>query len=268
MLMQRSRYSRQSRAKAFAFGTMLMATSVAMGAPEGSAADWQYGLKIYGWFPSVSGDLKYGPRGSSSDIEADANKIIDALQFTFMGSFEVRKGAWSGFTDVIYLSLGGDKSKSVTGPRGSTRTLFDADMDLEGWIWTLGGSYTVWRDQKSHLDLLAGARLLSLATDVKLTGGGPLQRDRNLSESINLWDGIVGAKGRIALNDRWFLPYYADVGTGDTELTWQAEAGVGYAFDWGEVDLMYRYLAYDQGGDKLLQSIGFGGVKLGVGFRF
>jgi hypothetical protein len=151
---------------------------------------------------------------------------------------------------------------------GSTRTLFDADMDITGWVWTLGGSYSVWRNDKSHLDLLAGARLLSLDTEVKLTGGGPLQRDRNLSESVDLWDGILGAKGRLALNDDWFLPYYVDVGTGDTDLTWQAMTGVGYEFDWGEVSLTYRYLEYDQGSEGLLQDLGFGGVKLGVGFRF
>jgi hypothetical protein len=141
-------------------------------------------------------------------------------------------------------------------------------MDITGWVWTLGGSYSVWRNDKSHLDLLAGARLLSLDTEVKLTGGGPLQRDRNLSESVDLWDGILGAKGRLALNDDWFLPYYVDVGTGDTDLTWQAMTGVGYEFDWGEVSLTYRYLEYDQGSEGLLQDLGFGGVKLGVGFRF
>jgi len=225
---------------------------------------------IYGWLPSVSGDLKYGPHGSGAggDIDVDADKILDALQMTFMGSFEARKGPWSGFTDVIYLKLAGDKSKSVTVPDGPVHTLFDADLDLKGWVWTLGGSYTVWRNQASHLDLLAGARLLSLDTDLTLTGGGPLQHDRKLSESLDLWDGILGAKGRLALNDRWFLPYYADVGTGDTELTWQAAAGVGYAFNWGEVDLMYRYLSYDQGGDKFLQDIAFGGGMLGVAFQF
>lgn len=132
----------------------------------------------------------------------------------------------------------------------------------------MGGSYSIWQQGKSHLDLLAGARLLALDTKLKLTGAGPLQRGRKLSDSVDLWDGILGAKGRFALNDQWFLPYYADVGTGDTELTWQAAAGVGYAFDWGEVSLMYRYLAYNQGGDKLLQDIAFGGAKLGVAFRF
>ena len=63
-----------------------------------------------------------------------------------------------------------------------------------------------------------------------------------------------------------FLPLYAGVGTGDTDLTWQVFGGVGYAFDWGEASLTYRYLAYDQGSDKPLKNIGFGGPKLGVAF--
>jgi hypothetical protein len=254
--------------KAIAASAMLMATSTAMGASESSATDWQYGLSIYAWLPSVSGDLNYSTPGSGSGIEVDPDQILDDLQMVFMGSFEARKGSWSGFTDVIYLDLGGDKSKSVSVPNGTTLTLFDASMDFTAWVWTLGGSYTTWRNQKSHLDLLAGARLLSLDTELRLTGGGPLQNDRTLSESDNLWDGIIGAKGSFALNERWFLPYYVDVGTGDTELTWQAEAGIGYAYHWGQVTLKYRYLAYDQGSDELLQDIAFGGAQLGVGFRF
>ncbi len=254
--------------KVVAASAMLIATSTAMGASESSAADWQYGLSIYGWLPSVSGNLNYTLPDSGSSIEVDADKIIDELNMVFMGAFEARKGKWSGFTDVIYLDLGGDKSKSVTVPDGTTYTLFDADMDLKAWVWTLGGSYTAWRNQKSHLDLLAGARLLALDTEVKLTGGGPLQLDRELSESENLWDGIIGAKGSLALNERWFLPYYVDVGTGNTDLTWQAEVGIGYAFHWGQVTMKYRYLEYDQGSDELLQDISFGGGMLGVGFRF
>jgi hypothetical protein len=248
--------------------TLTLGASAAMGASDGPPKDWQFGVSLYGWFPSVSGDLKFSPPGGSDDITADASDILDALQFTFMGSFEARKGPWSGFTDLIYLDLSGDGAKSVTSGSGASRTLFDGDLNLKGWIWTLGGSYSVWRERGSQLDLLAGARLLSLDIDLDMTGGGPLQRDRGLSQSVDLWDGIIGAKGRVALNERWFLPYYFDVGTGDSDITWQATAGVGYAFDWGEVNLMYRHLAYDQSDNKPLQDIAFSGFKLGVGFRF
>jgi hypothetical protein len=33
----------------------------------------------------------------------------------------------------------------------------------------------------------------------------------------------------------WFAPFYLDVGTGATKLTWQGFAGVGYAYRWGDV---------------------------------
>lgn len=255
-----------------AVGAMLTTALLGAGAPANASDSppegWQYGVMIYGWLPSVSGDLNYGPSGSGSGIDVDAGDILDALQMTFMGSFEVRKGLWSGFTDVIYLELGGDKSRSVTVPDGADRNLFNADLEFKGWVWTLGGAYTAWQKDGSHLDLLAGARLLALDTDLKLTGGGPPQPDRKLSDSENLWDGILGAKGRLSLTRTWFVPYYADVGTGDSDLTWQVAGGVGYAFHWGEVSLMYRYLKYDQGSDELLQEIAFGGPQLGVAFRF
>jgi hypothetical protein len=92
-----------------AAGAMLMATSVATGAPERPANDWHFAAVIYGWLPSIDGDLRYAPRGSDGTFSVDANRILDNLQFTFMGSFEARKGPWSGFTDVIYLNLSGDK---------------------------------------------------------------------------------------------------------------------------------------------------------------
>jgi hypothetical protein len=38
---------------------------------------------------------------------------------------------------------------------------------------------------------------------------------------------VVGVKGQVRLDDRWYLPFYADVGTGDSDLTWQLEGNRG-----------------------------------------
>jgi hypothetical protein len=89
-----------------------------------------------------------------------------------------------------------------------------------------------------------------------------------LSKSTNLLDGIIGVKGQVQLGGDWFAPYYLDIGTGDTEFTWQALAGVGYRWDWGDLILAYRHLSYDMGSDKLLQNTDFSGPALGVVFRF
>ena len=251
-------------------GGALLMTAVAASAAAGGPSDWQFGAMLYGWLPSVSGDLNQPlPRDTGGgSVSVDVDKLLDALQFTLMASFEARKGDWSVFTDVIYLDLAGDESKSVVLPGDRFSPVLDADLELTGWVWTLAGGYTVWRSGRSYLDVLAGTRLLALDTELKLTGEGPFQRGRKASDSVNLWDGIVGVTGRVALNDRWFLPYYADVGVGGSDFTWQMAGGVGYAFDWGEVMLLYRHLQYDQGDDELLQDVAFSGGMLGINFRF
>jgi hypothetical protein len=251
-------------------GGALLMTAAAASAAAGGPSDWQFGAMLYGWLPSVSGDLDHPlPRDTGGgSVSVDVDKILDALQFTLMASFEARKGDWSVFTDVIYLDLAGDESKSAALPGNRFSPVLDADLELTGWVWTLAGGYTVWRSGRSYLDVLAGTRLLALDTALKLTGEGPFQRGRKASDSVNLWDGIVGVTGRVAFNDRWFVPYYADVGAGGSDATWQMAGGVGYGFDWGEVMLLYRHLQYDQGDDELLQDVAFSGGMLGVNFRF
>ena len=251
-------------------GGALLLTAAAASAAAGGPSDWQFGAMLYGWLPSVSGDLNHPlPRDTGGgSVSVDADKILDALQFTLMASFEARKGDWSVFTDVIYLDLAGDESKSVALPGDRFSPVLDADLELTGWVWTLAGGYTVWRSGRSYLDVLAGTRLLALDTELKLTGEGPFQRGRKESDSVNLWDGILGVTGRVALNDRWFIPYYGDIGTGSSDVTWQVAGGVGYGFDWGDVMLLYRHLEYDQGDDELLKDVAFSGGMLGVNFRF
>ena len=72
------------------------------------------------------------------------------------------------------------------------------------------------------LDVLAGARMLDIEQTLDLSGNGPLGLSVNSKLSKTLWDGIVGVKGQVALGDerKWFIPYYLDVGTGQTDLTW------------------------------------------------
>ena len=71
---------------------------------------------------------------------------------------------------------------------------------------------------------------------------------RELRDLFRRLDAIVGLRGRRNIGgEQWFVTYYADVGAGDSDLTWQANVGAGYAFGWGDVVLAYRYLDYDEG---------------------
>ena len=72
----------------------------------------------------------------------------------------------------------------------------------------------------------------------------------------------LGAAGK------WFLHYYADVGGGDSKLTWQAAAGAGYAFRWGEVIAMWRHLDYELKPGKKANDFNFDGPMVGALFRW
>ena len=54
---------------------------------------------------------------------------------------------------------------------------------------------------------------------------------------MSVLDGIVGVKGRARLGSAspWSVPFYVDVGGGESDLTWQAMGGISYAFKWGEI---------------------------------
>jgi hypothetical protein len=97
---------------------------------------------------------------------------------------------------------------------------------------------------------------------------GPVPVGESVATSTTIWNGVVGTKGRLGLSEHWFVPFYLDLGTGDSDLTWQAMAGFGYGFRWGRVILGYRHLEFDQGGSGPVGKLSMSGAELGVVFRF
>jgi len=246
----------------------------------GQAADgWQFQAVIYGYFPDIGGKSNFPVRTGGGDINVDASTIINNLKFVFMGTFEARKDRWGVFTDLMYLDVGGSKSGSrdvtigrVQLPAGVTA---DVNLDLKGTIWTLAGTYRIASDPSATFDVLAGARLADLKQNLGWQFSadlGPLQPSRsgNSEIKVNIWDGIIGMKGRFAFGERreWFIPYYADVGTGDSDLTWQAFAGLGYSFRWGDVIAGWRYLDYNFKSSSKIEDVNFNGPLVGVAFRW
>jgi hypothetical protein len=104
--------------------------------------------------------------------------------------------------------------------------------------------------------------------DASLDALGP-NRSGSLSESGSVWDGIVGVTGNISLSKRWYIPYYLDVGTGESDFTWQAIGGIGFrAAKWMDLALVYRYLAWNFDPDMVIDDLDFSGPAFGAIFRF
>lgn len=244
------------------------------------AGTWQTSASLYLYLPSVSGKTSYPADSGGTPINISTDQILDNLEMTFMGSMGVHNGRWGVFTDVIYLNFGNSKNQTsdftignIGLPAGTTA---DLELDFEGWAWTLAGEYRLASDAGLTVDLIGGVRLLDVQQRLNwnITGSlGPLpptSRTGTTEVSQTLWDGIVGVKGRYTFGAQreWSLPFYADVGTGDSDLTWQAAAGVGYAFKWGDLTALWRYIDYEMKPGSMMQKVRFSGPMVGATFRW
>jgi len=262
---------------------LAVATALTALAPAASRAEtpdeWQFNATIYGWLPSINMDLSFPVDSGGGSANITGSDILDALNFTFMGAFGAQKGKWGLWTDVIYLDLSQSTRKTgyiAVGGQDLSAATGKAELTVTGWLWTTVGTYRMVDHENYQLDLVAGARMLDLSTDLKwsLTGdlGDPPLIDASGKSSLSetYWDGIVGVRGRAEFGDdqKWFVPYYLDIGAGDSNMTWQAIAGIGYSFGWGDVLGVWRYLDYDLPNKDPVQNADFNGPALGVTFHF
>jgi len=238
-----------------------------------SADQWQYNLAIYGWLPSIDGTLNYNvPPDSGGSVSVDASDILENLNFVFMGAFESRYNKISFAADLIYMDISNSSSTVIdVGPEQGEQLNVYGGLSLTAWVVTGIVGYDVVQNDRTRVALIGGVRYLTLDadTDIAIYGPGPENPPpHHLSGSKDLWDGIVGVRGAFLLNKNWYIPYYGDIGAGDSDLTWQLYAGIGYMFNWGDIVLGYRYLEYDEGNDKLLHDLKLYGPLLGVKFKF
>ena len=80
------------------------------------------------------------------------------------------------------------------------------------------GGYSVWSSPKGNLDLLGGVRYLGLdlTTNWNLMvsisgpggGGASFPASGTVSGNQDIWNGVVGLRGRVRLGEgNWSLPY-------------------------------------------------------------
>ena len=254
-------------------------------AADGDDGRWHFRVVPYLWLPALdaSADVTLSRLSAAEGTEvgpvsltakSSPDSYLSNLSMAFMGMGEARKGPWSIYTDLIYTSFGSEDSsvRGVTGPKGflSTEIGRKAKLDLSTTVWTLAGGWRAIERENFELDLMAGTRYLTMDSDLKLTlqgADGRFYRERKVSLDQDVWEGIVGLRGQILFpGSDWFVPFYADIGSGGSNWSWQALLGVGYRFDWGEVTLAYRALGYEF--DKNDTDMTLYGPGLGVGFRW
>jgi hypothetical protein len=243
-----------------------------------AGTQWQFALTPYLWLPSVSGTLRFTLPGGGVDASTGPYDYLQHLRFAIMLQGEARKGDWSLLADVIYLNFGrhGSSFNAFNNALGEGQTQRNVETSLSGGLVQVGGGRTVLKAPWGNVDAIVGLRYLGIkatldaSLSASLAGGPSVSPDIHASEVQNIFDGFAGVRGRVLLtgDGRWYIPYYLDVGTGSSRITWQAMGGVGYAARWGDLSVTYRYLAFYGSGDQLVQTLRFSGPSANVTFRF
>lgn len=242
--------------------------------------EWQFAAAIYGYFPDIGGTTTFPPHDQSKSVTADIGSILDSLKFAFMGSLEAKKGRWGALADVVYMDVGNTKQGEHNFQIGRVGIPADVSanlgLDLKGWVAALAGTYRMVDEQDFTADALFGARWLDMNLKLNWTLAGNLGQiavpDRSGTREVDdsFVDAIIGVKGRksFGADNRWFVPYYLDVGTGQTKFTWQTYVGLGYKFGWGDVLAAWRYIDYDMKSDSAIEELDFNGPAVAVVFRW
>jgi hypothetical protein len=234
--------------------------------------------EAYLWLASLTSSVAFPVRGDtvSADVDLSAGDVLQSLNFAAMGDFEVRYGPVALFNDLIYvdLSASGSRVRPLTGPLGRRQVPVDlgSKVRIKEFIWTAVAGYDAFRDERNYLQVFGGFRYVGVNSRLTWSFALPV-RDIGASGTAtthaDIIDVVGGVRGESALGaSRWKLVYYADVGGGDSERTWQAEGKIAYAWSWGDVAVGYRHLEYKPGGGSALQDLKMSGPILSAKYRF
>jgi hypothetical protein len=223
-----------------------------------------------------------------TDVSVGPGDVYSHLDIGAMFSADVRTGPFSLLTDLVYARFSATTSDvnikavdffGLPSIPISRALEHSTGTTLRVTIWTFAGGYTVLQWDWGNLDVFAGFRFLNVNSvtnfSLALTITGPRGNGATfggiggVSVSPDVWNGIVGIRGRIRLgNTKLFVPYYFDIGAGGSRPTWQISSGLGYQFKWGAVSALYRYLAFEQPGTSAVTHVSLGGPIVMATFAF
>jgi hypothetical protein len=217
---------------------------------------WEFEARVYLW-----GTEMMAMTATGQDADLSFGDILETLDFALMGGLEARNGRWSFLGDLQYLELSEDLNMAV-GP-GIPAT---ADADMDGLIFTGAVGYDAVQTESYRLTPFAGFRYLDVNATANLTVGGGSAR---VSTDRTNFDGILGVRGGTQLSDRWRLSFYADVGTGDSDLTWQLAGTLDYEINetW-TLSVGYRHLAWEFDDPVVLRDVSLSGPIIGTRIKF
>ena len=206
-------------------------------------------LTLYLWGTNLTGQATLGQKTiPEQPVEVDFDDLFDKLDAGFQAHYEGTGERWGLGLDFTYLKLSDTN---------------DANMSATVKV-NLSELFAIYKASDA-INVLAGARFTGIDMSLETPGQADAEGDRSLT------DFIIGGRAMLPLSDSWNVGLRADVGTGDSDLVWNAIVGL----DWHVSKLIalrggYRWLDYDLEKDdapiEAKLDLLMDGPFLGIGF--
>lgn len=236
--------------------------TVLLSAPvSAQGSGWSFAVSPYLWAPGIESSVE--SRWGTVGVDMSTADVLSDLDLAFMGVLEARNGRWGLIADLFYAELSQSRATPL-GPLFSRGRVETTAKALSGYA-----AYRVSDNERLAFDVLAGFRVTGLEVDLSLSAGALPGQRFGVSET---WvDPVIGGRARVALGGNWFATALADVGGsgGDSDLTWQVFASVGYQFDprWSVLG-GWRWFSIEHELEGLDVETDFSGPLLGLTIRF
>lgn len=251
--------------------TLALVAGTATAQNAAPAGNWQYEFTPYFWGAGMKGDVQGGSLPKIS-VDVGISDILDVLDFGLMGAFEARKGRWGLLFDAIYmdLTMSATASRTGPGPIGATATA-SANFGLKQTVLAAAVAYRA-VEGPSPVDVIGGLRYVKLEAAADIYGTFFAQAGTVARSDDQDWvDPYVGARIKYAVNDRWSLTGYGDIGGFGlgSDISWQLSAGASYNFSKSVSGIFgYRIFYVDYDKSEFLYDMKNEGFYAGVGIRF
>lgn len=245
----------------------LLAYGLEAQATEGETANkehsgWSFAISPYLWAAGIKGKSGTLPGLPPADVDESFSDIFDDLKFAGMLIATAEKGRFGIGSDLQYV-------KTSSGVDAAPPYFDGGKLDSGTFAFSVWGSYVAFDDVRSNLKLAAGARLWSVDTNLKLSGG--LLGGTKIDHDETWVDPILGVTARTDIAPKVFLQgwgFAGGFGVG-SDIMFDLFGGVGYRFsEKTSTTFGYRWMKVDYDKDGFLYDVRQQGIAAGLTFRF
>lgn len=239
-----------------------VATSLALGSSAAFAqeAPWGFELTPYLWGGGLDGDVTI--RGHKAEVDRGFDDLVDRLDFSGSLLGIGYRNHFVVWTQLDYIATDTDELDVDERPAsGNVR------LESDFFAGTLGFGYIFGEPNgRRHLDLLLGAKYLSVENDLTLGNIGTFKRDKSYL------DPVIIARPSFRISERWRFNPTIQLGGGvDADLIWELQPQLQFQInDNLGLRFGYRNMYYDLKSDNGQNEFdgSYRGFVIGLGGTF